>query len=115
LLKFLVDESTGTKVSEKLKQMGFNAVSVIEIMRGAEDIEVIQKAKEENRVIITNDKDFGWLAATYRPPSIIFLRLRRETAESKIGMIRHIIEKHSDSIYGNIIIATEKKIRIRPL
>jgi predicted nuclease of predicted toxin-antitoxin system len=48
--------------------MGFDAISVIEIMRGAEDIEVIQKAREENRIIITNDKDFGWLATIYKPP-----------------------------------------------
>jgi len=45
LLKFLVDESTGISVSEKLDQMGFDTVSAIEIMRGAEDTEVIQKRK----------------------------------------------------------------------
>lgn len=95
--------------------MGFDTVSVIEIMRGARDIDVIQKAKEENRVIITNDRDFGWLAVTYKPPGVILLRLRKETMENKIKMIHHIIKKHRDSVYGNIIIATEEKIRIRPL
>lgn len=48
--------------------MGFDTVSVMEIIRGAEDIEVIQKAKEENRIIITNDKDFGWLASILLRP-----------------------------------------------
>lgn len=115
MLKFLVDESTGIKVSEKLSRMGFNSLSVIEIMRGAEDIEIIKKAKEENRVIITNDRDFGWLAVTNKPPGVILLRLREETVEHKIKVISHIIRKHQDSVYGNIIVATEKKIRIRPL
>jgi predicted nuclease of predicted toxin-antitoxin system len=54
-----VDESTGAEVSEKLKQMGFDSLSVIEIMKGAEDIEIIKRAKKENRIIVTNDKDFG--------------------------------------------------------
>jgi hypothetical protein len=45
LLKFLVDESTGIEVSEKLKQMDFDSISVIEIMRGAGDIGIIKRAK----------------------------------------------------------------------
>jgi len=115
LLRFLVDESTGIKVSEKLKQKGFNSVSVIEIMKGAEDIEIIKRAKKENRIIVTNDKDFGWLATIYKPPGLILLRLKKETIQTKIEVIHNIIYKHRGFIYGNIIVATEKKIRIRPL
>jgi predicted nuclease of predicted toxin-antitoxin system len=115
LLKFLVDESTGLKVHEELKQMGFDTLSVIEIMRGAEDIEVMQKATEENRIIITNDKDFGWLAALYKPPGIILLRLREDSSENRIRITRHVIEKHRDAIYGSLIIASETKVRIRRL
>lgn len=47
-----------------------------------------KRAKEENRVIITNDRDFGWLAITYKPPGVILLRLRKETVENKIKMIQ---------------------------
>jgi len=115
LLRFLVDESTGITVSEKLKQKGFNSISVIEIMKGAKDIDIIKKAKKENRVIITNDKDFGWLATIYKPPGLILLRLEKETIKTRIQVIHNIIHKHQNSIYGNMIIATEKKIRIRPL
>ena len=115
MLKFLIDESTGIRVSEKLKQEGFDSVSVIEIMKGAEDIEIVERAKKENRIIVTNDKDFGWLATIYKPPGLILLRLKKETIEMKIGVIRNIISKHRTSIYGSIIVATEEKIRIRPL
>ena len=115
MLKFLVDESTGAEVSEKLKQMGFDSLSVIEIMKGAEDIEIIKRAKKENRIIVTNDKDFGWLATIYKPPGLILLRLRKENTETKKTAICNIITKHQNFIHGNIIIATEKKIRIRPI
>jgi predicted nuclease of predicted toxin-antitoxin system len=106
LLRFLVDESTGIRVSEKLKQKGFDSISVIEI---------IKRAKKENRIIVTNDKDFGWLATIYKPLGLILLRLKKETIQTKIEVTHNIINKHRNSIYGNIIIATEKKIRIRPL
>jgi len=115
LLKFLVDESTGVQVAEKLKQMGYDTISVIKAMKGAQDTTVIKKAKQEDRVIITNDKDFGWLAAIYKPSGIIILRLKDESATNKIKVTLRIIENPTYRIYDSLIIATEKKIRIRPL
>ncbi len=43
----MVDECTGIEVSQKLKQMGLDAVSVIECMKGAEDEEIMQKSLAE--------------------------------------------------------------------
>jgi len=114
-VKFLVDESAGIEVSRKLKQMNLDAVSAIQFMKGAGDEEIIRKAIDENRVIITNDKDFGWLASFYKPPGIILLRLRDERAENKVKMVLHIIKKHRKAIPGSILVASEKKIRIRKL
>jgi len=115
LPKFLVDESVGAKVSEKLKQMGFDAVSVIESMQGAEDLTIVRKAMEEKRIIITNDKDFGWLVTLYKSPGIILLRLKEDSVENRIRIIKHILEKYGDVVFGNIIIATEKRVRVRRL
>jgi predicted nuclease of predicted toxin-antitoxin system len=67
-VKFLVDECTGIWVSKKLAQLGFDSVSVIECMKGASDEEIIRKAIEENRVIVTNDKYFGRLAGFNKLP-----------------------------------------------
>jgi predicted nuclease of predicted toxin-antitoxin system len=85
---------TGIGVSEKLKQMGFDS----------EDIDVIKRAKKENRIVVTNDKDFGWLAAIYKSPGLILLRLKEETIEMKIRVIHNVISKHQDPIYGSITI-----------
>ena len=97
-MKFLVDESTGIGVSKKLKLMGLGSVSVIDCMKGAEDEEIMKRAVEEDRVIITNDKDFGRLAGFYKPPGVILLRLRGALSifsilkGSSIAVI-HIISK----------------------
>jgi len=114
-VKFLVDESAGIAVSRKLKQMNFDAVSVIESMRGAGDEEIMRKAIEENRVIVTNDKDFGWLAAFYKPPGIILLRLKDEKTANKVKMVSYIITKYRKAILGSVLVASEKKIRIRKI
>jgi predicted nuclease of predicted toxin-antitoxin system len=114
-VRFLVDESTGIAVSRKLKQMNFDVVSVIQFMKGATDLEIMRKAIDENRVIITNDKDFGWLAAFYKPPGIVLLRLKDERAANKVKMVSYIIKKYREVIIGSILVASEKKIRIRRL
>ena len=111
-MKFLVDECTGIAVSEKLKQMNFDSVSVIECMKGAEDEEIIKRAVEEDRILITNDKGFGRLASFYQPPGIILLRLKDESMENKVKMVTFIINSHSKDIIGNLLVVTEKKIRL---
>jgi len=115
LLKFLVDESTGIEVAQQLRQMGYDAVSVIKTMKGASDIAIIKKAKQEDRIVITNDKDFGWLAAIYKPPGIIILRLSDESTRNKTQVTLRVIKNPSYRIYGCLVVATEKKIRIRKL
>lgn len=114
-MKFLVDESAGIEVSRKLKQMSFDTISVIQSMKGADDEDIIRRAVDENRVIITNDKDFGWLASLYKPPGVVLLRLKDERTENKVKMVSHIIKKYRDTIPGSILVASEKKVRIRRL
>jgi predicted nuclease of predicted toxin-antitoxin system len=93
--------------------MGFDSVSVIEHMKGAPDEEIVRKAVEENRVIVTNDKYFGRLAGFNKLPGIILLRLKDESIENKVKIVSFILASHSDAILGNVVIVSEKKIRVR--
>ena len=54
-------------------------------MRGADDIEIIQRVNE-GRIIVTNDKDFGELIFRRRLASkgVLLLRLEDESPENKI-------------------------------
>ena len=114
-MKFLVDECTGIGVSRKLRQMGFDAVSVIEIMKGASNTEVMQKAVDEERIVVTNDKYFGRLAGFYKLPGMILLRLKDESIENKVKMVSFVVTCHGDAVLGNVMIVSERKIRVRPI
>lgn len=108
-----MDECTGFWVSEKLKQMNFDSVSVIECMKGAEDEEIIKRAVKEDRVIITNDKDFGRLAGFYKPPGIILLRLKDESIENKVKLVSFVVASYGEAILGNVMVVSDNKIRVR--
>ena len=58
-MRFLVDECTGPAVAEWLQAKGHEVFSVYDSARGIDDNDIVQKAFEENWILITNDKDFG--------------------------------------------------------
>jgi predicted nuclease of predicted toxin-antitoxin system len=58
-MRFLVDECTGPAVAVWLRDNNHEVFSVFEDARGMDDDSIIQKAGEENWILITNDKDFG--------------------------------------------------------
>ena len=84
-MRFLVDECAGPAVAKWLRQRHHDVVSVYEQARGSLDDTVIQSAADEDRILITNDKDFG--EKVYRDGrshrGVILLRLEDERPASK--------------------------------
>lgn len=116
MLKFLVDECTGVKVSEALSDDGYPADYVGEFMKGAKDKRILQKALEENRILITNDKDFGEIIYREGKPhaGVLLLRLEKDFPTNRISTIKNIIEEFDEeTLKGNFIVASEKGVRIR--
>ncbi|KXB04634.1 hypothetical protein AKJ50_02190 [candidate division MSBL1 archaeon SCGC-AAA382A13] len=117
MLKFLVDECTGAKVSDALSKDGFSAEYVGRIMKGARDERVLQKALEEEKILITNDKDFGEIIYRKGKPhaGVILLRLEKDFPEDRISTIRSIIEElDRETLNQKFIVASEKGVRVRP-
>ena len=75
-MRFLVDECTGPNVAAWLLGEGHEVFSVFDEARGIEDDKVIQKANDENWILITNDKDFGEKVYREMRPhrGIVFMR-----------------------------------------
>jgi predicted nuclease of predicted toxin-antitoxin system len=58
---FLADESCDFAVVRALGDGGHDVVAVADVARGARDPEVVALAREGGRILLTEDKDFGWL------------------------------------------------------
>lgn len=117
-MRFIVDECTGDKVANWLREQGFETYSVYAEQRGADDEWVIEKAEKENYIIITNDKDFGELVFKKKKEhrGVIFLRLKNESLKNKISVIKKVIESFKDEISMGFIVASEDFVRVsRPL
>ena len=112
-MRFLVDECTGPAVANWLRQQGHEVFSVYDQARGLGDGRIIQRAVEEDWILITNDKDFG--ERVFRDGrlhrGVILLRLQDERAVSKIGVISHLLQQYSDRIPNAFIVASERRVK----
>lgn len=95
-MKFLVDECTGQKVANWLSSLGYDLFSVPSQGQGMKDLQILEKANLENRIIITNDKDFGELIFknSHIHKGVIFLRLNNETSANKISVLKNLFDSH---------------------
>ena len=115
--KFLVDESSGKKLCDFLYQNKLDVLFVGDLFPESMDSDILAFAEKENRILITNDKDFGELIFRLRKPSIgvIFLRLKKDIPENRQKYVLNIITNFLNKLENNFFIVTEDKVRIRSL
>ena len=112
-MRFLVDECTGPKVANWLRDQGYEVFSVYEESSGMNDDDIIIKVFDENWILITNDKDFG--EKVYREHrshrGVILLRLKDETASNKIETLRRLLDAYTDRLPDCFVVVSETQVR----
>jgi predicted nuclease of predicted toxin-antitoxin system len=112
-MRFLVDECTGPKVAAWLREAGHEVFSVFDEARGLTDDEILAQACAEDRILITNDKDFGEKVFREKQEhrGVIFLRLENERAANKIEVLRPLLESYAAKLPEQFVVATETQVR----
>ncbi|MEW5941025.1 MAG: DUF5615 family PIN-like protein [Chloroflexota bacterium] len=118
-MKFLSDMGISPRLVEELRQQGYDAVHLVEQgLNRMEDGDILKKARQENRIVLTHDLGFGGLLAASGGefPSVIVFRLKDMRPTNVSKYLFSIINQQTDALnQGAIISVTEKKIRIRAL
>lgn len=114
-MKFIVDESTGVSVVRYLRSQGYDVLAVAESLLQADDAAIVERAAREDRILITNDKDFGELVfrVGHTHAGVLLLRLRDESPANRIRVVKAMLESHADHLVGRFVVATESGVRIR--
>jgi predicted nuclease of predicted toxin-antitoxin system len=114
-IKFLVDESTGASVAEYLRRAGFDVLFVGETMQQADDADILTQAVHENRILMTNDKDFGELVFRSGRPhaGVVLFRLQDESQDNRVRIAQIVVEEYLKRLPDNFVVVTEKGLRVR--
>jgi len=113
-LKFLADESLEYSIVLSLRKSGYGVASIAEDYPAIKDKEILKIAIEEDRVLITNDKDFGDLVFFNKlsHKGVILLRHRSENTKTKGKSLESFLKNYSRKISNKFIVIDESKIRI---
>jgi predicted nuclease of predicted toxin-antitoxin system len=118
-MKFLADMGISPRSVSRLRELGYDAVHLIERDLGRmTDNEILEVARLEGRVVLTSDLDFGDLLASSREalPSVIIFRLRDMRSPNVSHHLEQALKQHSGALEaGAIISLSERRIRIRSL
>jgi predicted nuclease of predicted toxin-antitoxin system len=79
------------------------------------DEQILACAYREKRILFTMDKDFGELAILKGTPHSGLVRLQGFTSRELAVTIHAILLSHETHLIdGSLIVATPKKLRVRP-
>ena len=114
-MKFLLDVCAASRTMHAaLVDWGHDVVSALETAPSATDESLLAWAREEQRVLITEDKDFGELVFVRRLPHPCIVRFVEMRIEDKVAAMHDLIETYADSMRdGVLIVVTASRVRIR--
>lgn len=118
-MKLLLDQGLPLSAAALLRDAGIDTLHVGEIgMSEAEDAEIIQRARNEGRVVATLDADFHILLALDEAisPSVIRIRIERLRAQALTDLLLTVIAECQEELeQGSAITVEPSRIRIRRL
>ena len=118
-MRFLADMGVSQLVVEWLRKTGHDAMHLREQgLQQMKDADILAKARDEHRVLLTMDLDFGYLLAAsgWQTPSTVIFRLDDETADSVIGRLEEALKTCREGIDGGAVLSVRQdSIRLRRL
>jgi predicted nuclease of predicted toxin-antitoxin system len=116
-LRFLADQNVEAPIVESLRSAGYDVLQIAQTLPvHATDPHVLEHARQDSRILVTNDKDFGELTFLQRKLACGIVLLRMPTLDSgqKAKKLLHALSLLGNRISGSMVVVTERGIRRRP-
>ena len=115
-IRFLADESCDFALVRSLRSEGYDVVAVAEISPAISDRSVLELAIKQDRVLITEDKDFGEWVFAHKSATrgVLFFRYP-STVRSRIGeALLELVRTQGPKLARSYTVLEPGRVRIRP-
>jgi predicted nuclease of predicted toxin-antitoxin system len=114
-VKILLDACVWGKAKERLAQEGHDIIWVGDWTEDPGDLEILERAHREGRLLVTLDKDFGELAIVRRVRHSGIVRLVGISARMQADVCLQVLNRYSELLLNGAILTVESnRVRIRP-
>jgi len=112
-MKFLVDVCAGHQLAEWLRSQGHDVLEVRDRDCKMDDEDILAWATQQERVLVTMDKDFSELTVLRAKLHAGIVRLENLPYKDRIQRLSSILKVHAeDLIHNAIIIQKGRKVRV---
>ena len=113
----IADENIDARIIKAIRSIPINTISVFESYRGISDEDVLFLSKELEKIILTEDKDFGeWVFAhKLKGVSVIFLRYHYSETDEIIKILKDVLKNRREKLFNKFTTITVNKIRVREI
>jgi predicted nuclease of predicted toxin-antitoxin system len=116
-VRWLADECVAAELVEHLRAAGHDAAYMAELTPSMRDEQVIDRARDDNRLLLTEDKDFGELVfhRGRLVPGLVLLRIGSGRQELRWLRLQAVIALVGERLIGRHTVIDETRFRSRPL
>jgi predicted nuclease of predicted toxin-antitoxin system len=115
-MRFLFDQSADFRLIAHLRKLGHDVSAVSrDYPHGLADEDVLAIARDEKRILLVADRDFGELIFNQRliHAGVIFFRLPGASLQTKIEHLNTVLDDHADELVrGEFLVVTPGHIRV---
>ncbi len=114
-MEFVADESVDFGIIKSLRNNNADVLSILESHHGISDESVLKIANEYNRILITEDKDFGEIVHRMKlnHSGILLIRLNDMPRLYRIKESVITIVTHYENLKGNFAVLSSSGLRIK--
>jgi predicted nuclease of predicted toxin-antitoxin system len=116
-MNFLADAHISVEMVSMIRSLGHTCLDASAIASRMPDVDVLQMAASDGRIVVTADKDFGELVFVHGIDcsGVILIRVALAEETDRVDYVRSVWPTVISRLPGSFVTITSSGIRIRPI
>ena len=116
-MRWLADECVSASLVASLRTAGHDVRYIAEMAPGLSDSKVIALAFADERLLLTEDKDFGELTVRLgrSVPGLVLIRIDPADSPMQAARLNDVIARYGAELFGRYVVVEQARMRVREL